>query len=222
MRCGRRPVVDQVGRIHGPDASCKIPTRSRAIRWGKRRIRCGEDADRAIREKTVGAGAIHVHVAHGHIVENAARTGGISVIGVAGAAAVRTILRSRQLVIDRGRIALRASGLLVDQRLNTSHDRRCKRSPARARPRTWIGAANSSAILRVRPTENVEVAPQAVRGEKRNVRRITHTVVGIAEYGLPRRFRPAGASAADNTAGGRSARRALAGPATSSNRSLQK
>ena len=80
MRCGRGPVVDQVGGVNRTDAGSEVPTGSRSISWRERRIRSGKNADGTVRKKTIGTGAIHIHVTHGHVVENAARANSIPII----------------------------------------------------------------------------------------------------------------------------------------------
>src|SRR6266478_7281497 len=97
-------------------------------------------------------------------------------------------------------ISLRPAGFLIDERLDARHDGRSERRAAGAGPSAWIGAAGSPAVLSIRPAENVEVAPESIGSEERNVRSVAHAVVGIAEYALPGRFRPSLASAADDAA----------------------
>jgi len=101
---------------------------------------------------------------------------------------------------------LGAARLLIDERLDASHNRRSKRGAPRAGPGTRIRAASRSAIRGIRPAKHVEVAPQAVCGEEGDVWSVAYGIVGVAEDGLPRRLGPALAGAADyTTSSGRAA-----------------
>src|SRR6266446_4505513 len=142
-------------------------------------------------------------------------------IRVAGAVAARAVLGSSELVIDGGGIALRPTGLLIDECLDASHDGRRERGAASAGPGAWIGAAGSSTMCCIRPAEHIEVTPQAICSKKRDVRSVAHAVVGIAEDALPGRFRPSLATAAHDAAGRRCPRGASAGAAAAGHGGLE-
>src|SRR5258708_13045478 len=73
----------------------------------------------------------------------------------------------------------------------------------------------------IRPAEDVEVAPEAVGSEERNVRGVAHTVVGIPKDSLPGGFGPSLTSPTHNTAGGRRAGGAAARAATAGKAGLK-
>src|SRR5262249_39791830 len=148
-------------------------------------------------------------VAVGDVIKNAAGCGGRSARGIASAAAAGTVFRGSELVINRGGIALRRAGLLVNQGLNGGGGWRRERSAACAGPSAGIGTARGASIGSVRPAENVVVAPEAVGSEERNVRRVAHAIGRIAEDGLPGWLGPSGACAADDSVCRRRARGAL-------------
>src|SRR4029077_11684867 len=133
---------------------------------------------------------------------------------VAGAASARTVLGSRELIINGSGIALRPGGLLIDQRLDSGHDRRRKRRATRARPRARVAAAGRSAIRRIGPAKYIVVTPQAIRGEQRDVWSVAHAVVRIAENRLPRGLRPSCTGSAYNTGSGWRTAGALTGTPT--------
>ena len=65
------------------------------------------------------------------------------------------------------------------------------------------------------------MAPDAIGGKERNVRKVAHAVVGIAQHSLPRRLRPSLATAAHNTVDGSQTGRASPGPAPFGNGSFK-
>ncbi len=140
----------------------------------------------------MSAGAIHVHVAQRHVIEDARTAGAISEGRIAGAVAARSILAGRQAVIDRIGIALAVSGFLVHQGLDASHDRRGERRAPRSQP--VIRCAGTGApICRVSIAERIIVSPNSVGGKERHIGNIAHTVAGISDQRLPQRLWPTGA-----------------------------
>ena len=220
MSCRPGPVVHQVGGVDGADAGSKIPAHCCAVCGVKRAVRGGQHADRAASQVAVRADAVHVHITQGNVVENAGTGDSVPIARIARTAAARTVLGSGELIVDGCRIALRAAGLLIDERLDAGHDGRRKRSAARAGPCARIAAAGRSTVRSVRPAKHIEVAPQAIRGKQRDVRSVANAVVGITENSLPRRLWPSGTRAAHNTGRGWRASGALAGSAAARYRAL--
>src|SRR5262249_52154599 len=118
---------------------------------------------------------------------------------VAGSAADGAELSRCELIINRSGIALRPASLLIDEGLDAGHDRRSEGGATRTGPGARITAADRSAMRRVRPAEDVVVAPEPVRRKQRNVGRVANAVVGIAENRLPGRLWPTRAGTADHT-----------------------
>ncbi len=95
-----------------------------------------------------------------------------------------------QLVIHVVRIALRAIRLLIHQRLNARHDRRCERRAARARPSARIARARRAAVANIRPAHHIVVAPHARASEERYVGDVAHAIArNSREPRLPRGLR---------------------------------
>src|ERR1700689_3529042 len=92
------------------------------------------------------------------------------------------ILRGRQTVIIRSRIALRPTCFLVDERLNAGKLGRGERGPACAVEEYVDGLqiAGSSSLAGVRHAQNDGMAPEAVRGKQRNIREIALAIGGYA------------------------------------------
>ena len=98
------------------------------------------------------------------------------------------IFRSGERVISRIRVTRAAAGFLICQRLNAGHDRRRNRCPADASPSIGSSRTGIPAVRRCQKASHVEVAPNRVGCEKRNVRKIAHAVVWVTKNGLPRGF----------------------------------
>lgn len=180
---GTRPVVYEVGDVDGADAGGEVPAGGSGEGGLIRAIRSGEDAGSVGGIKTVGdSGAVHGHVALSDVVENAGRRNGIAERGVAGRIAAGTVFAGRKTV-ERGIwIALPRASLLVDERLNASHDRGSKRSSSRAGPPAGSAGAGGAAVGGVGIAEKVVVRPKAIGGEERNIGDVAKGVIGIAGY----------------------------------------
>ena len=110
--------------------------------------------------------------------------------------------------------------LLIHQGLDARHDGRGKGSSACTGPAAGGTSTRRTTVGSVGPAKDVEVAPKAVSSEEGDVWSVADAVVGIAENGLPRGFRPAFARATNNVARRGRASRAGAGAATTGRRAL--
>jgi hypothetical protein len=172
----------QLIRVDGADSRGKVPAGGCSIRFRVRAAGSRKHAFFARRQVAIaGARAVHVHVALGHVIENARACRAVVICGVAGGGAGRAIFASGYRVIDGIRIALEAPSTLVDQRLDAGHDRRRERCSTRAGPTAGSACTGSSAIAYIRPANYVVVAPDAIRGEQRDVRNVAHAVVRNAD-----------------------------------------
>ena len=132
----------------------------------------------------MGAYTVYVHVALGHVIENAGAGHAVAIARVAGIATGPILVRS-ELVINGIRIALARTGSLVYEGLDTGHDRRSERGSARAGPAAGSSGASSSTIAGVGPAKHVIMVPEAVGGKQRYVWSIANAVVGVTEDRLP-------------------------------------
>jgi len=161
-----RPVRHQVRRVHRSNSRRKVPSSSRPVRQLVRAARSRQHSVSSRRLIAVmRARAVHIHVALGHVVENARASRAISQRRVARAASARAILGCRQLVVRRIRIALLRPSLLIHQRLDACQNWRRERRSARSGPSTGCARASRAAARRIRIAEYVVVAPHAVRRE---------------------------------------------------------
>jgi len=116
-------VEHQVVGVDGADAGGEIPAGGGAVGLEVRGVAGGEHAVGARwAVAIVGAGAIHVHVALGDVIEGAGSADGVAVAGIAGGAATRAIFGGGNLVINGIGITL-APGFLIHERLDAGHDR---------------------------------------------------------------------------------------------------
>jgi hypothetical protein len=87
LRCRSRPIVDQVGGVHGTYAGSEIPADGRAVGRSKRSSGSREHTHRTVAEETVGTYAVHIHITQSDVVENAVAGDGVSVARIAGTVA---------------------------------------------------------------------------------------------------------------------------------------
>src|SRR5277367_5954149 len=114
----------------------------------------------------------NIHVARGHVNENAggSRELAVELAGVAAGSALLAELLAREIVVSVIGVALFAE-LLVDERLNAGHGRRGKRrAPATEEDGIVIGGAGRAALLSVREALGVEAVPNAIGGEQGKIR----------------------------------------------------
>src|SRR5216684_21555 len=131
---GPWPVVHQVGGIEGANAGGEVPAYACAVSGAKRTIGGGEHTDGAAPQVAIGANAVHVHVALSYIIENTGTRNRVSVARVARSVAARTVLGSRELIVNGVGITLARSSLLIHKGLDAGHDGGGKGSSTRAGP----------------------------------------------------------------------------------------
>src|ERR1039458_2049607 len=133
----------------------------------------------------VSARTVHIHVAQGHVVENACTGHAIAKGGVAGGVATRAILGAGKGVVSGIRITGTGASGLIYERLYGSHYRRGDRSSAKTGPRVGRTGTGKSSVTGVGIACHVVVPPQAVRGKERNIGNVAHAITRIAKDGLP-------------------------------------
>src|ERR1017187_6157506 len=113
----------------------------------------------------VSARTVHIHVAQGHVVENACTGHAIAKGGVAGGVATRAILGAGKGVVSGIRITGTGASGLIYERLYGSHYRRRDRSSAKSGPTARCTGTGNSSVTDVGVAGHVVVTPQPVRSE---------------------------------------------------------
>src|ERR1019366_426265 len=152
--------------VDGANSRSKVPAVVRAISWLICGIGFGEHPVCAGRQVAImGARTVHIHVAQGHVVENACTGHAIAKGGVAGGVAPRAILGAGNGVVSGIRITGTGASGLIYERLYGSHYRRRDRSSAKTGPRVGRPGTGSSSVNDVGVAGHVVVPPQPVRSE---------------------------------------------------------
>ena len=80
LRRGPRPVVDQVGGVESADPRGEVPSSCCGIGGTEGAVGFGKHTDAAAGEIAISeAGAVHIHVAEGHVVKDATAGDSISI-----------------------------------------------------------------------------------------------------------------------------------------------
>src|ERR1700729_3849253 len=125
--CELWPIVHQVRNIRAAQAGYEVPSRLRRVCRLQSGVQQRKNTELFSRREIAIVCPIagNIIVAKGHIVEDTRTSHSVPVVGVAlrqvgGVGSVSTaVFRGRQVVINRSRIALRTTSLLINKRLDT-------------------------------------------------------------------------------------------------------